>query len=158
MHVRDSSIEEIRISVITTGDLLRFRNLPANHQITALITIRHVRARARRPEWLSFGLCDATVATMDFASGLILSFTAILLVYIYGKLNDAKLGKVPPEVRALATSNFSPENIRLTAARLKESPLQIRSRLPPRTGRRYIVVGGVGGRSLPQRNVTKFSR
>lgn len=80
---------------------------------------------------------------MSVAGGSILFLTLLLLVYLYAKLNDAKLGKVPPEVKAQATSDFSPENIRLTAARLKKSPLQIASRLPPRTGRRYIVVGGV---------------
>ena len=80
---------------------------------------------------------------MDFASGLILSLTALLFVYLYGKLNDKKLTKVPPEVKAQASSDFSPESIRLTAARLKQSPLQINNLLPPRTGRRYIIVGGV---------------
>lgn len=80
---------------------------------------------------------------MGFAGGVILLFAAILLVYLYGKLNDAKLTKVPPEVRAQASTDFSPENIRLTAARLKEFPVQIGNHLPPRTGRRYIVVGGV---------------
>jgi hypothetical protein len=80
---------------------------------------------------------------MAFAGGLILSLTALLLIYLYAKLNDGKLSKVPPEIRAQATCDFSPENIRLTAARLKESPLQINSRLPPRTGRLYVVVGGV---------------
>ena len=84
---------------------------------------------------------------MEFAGGLIIFLMTLLLAHLYAKLNDAKLTKVPSEVRALATCDFSPENIRLTAARLKESPLQINSRLPPRTGRRYIVVGGVGGRS-----------
>jgi hypothetical protein len=82
---------------------------------------------------------------MSFTGGLILSLVALLFVYLYGKLNDAKLTKVPPEVRAQASSDFSPENIRLTAARLKESPFQINNHLPPRTGRRYIVVGGVSG-------------
>ena len=81
---------------------------------------------------------------MEFA-GWPMIFLATLLVYLYAKLNDAKLTKVPSEVRALATCDFSPENIRLTAARLKQSPLRIKSRLPPRTGRRYIIVGGVGG-------------
>ena len=80
---------------------------------------------------------------MGFAGGLILSLAALLLIYLYGKLNDAKLAKVPPEVRAQTSSDFSPENIRSTAARLKESPFQIKNRLPPTTGRRYIVVGGV---------------
>lgn len=84
---------------------------------------------------------------MGFAGGLIPFLTTLLLVYLYGKLNDAKLTRVPSEVKAQATGIFSPENIRSTAARLKESPLQINGRLPPRTGRRYIVVGGVGEES-----------
>jgi len=84
---------------------------------------------------------------MAFAGGLILFLTLLILVYLYAKLNDAKLGRIPPEVKAQATSDFSPENIRLTAARLKESPLQIASHLPTRTGRRYIIVGGVSERS-----------
>jgi len=80
---------------------------------------------------------------MAFPGGLILFLAFLLLIYLYGKLNDAKLSNVPPAVRAQTTCDFSPENIRLTAARLKESPLEITSHLPPRTGRRYIVVGGV---------------
>lgn len=94
---------------------------------------------------------------MGLLGGLILSLAALLLTYLYGKLNDAKLAKVPPEVRAQTTHDFSSENIRLTATRLKESPLQIDSRLPPRTGRRYIIVGGVGGTSLFRRNIIEFS-
>ena len=94
---------------------------------------------------------------MDIAGGLMLFSVALLLIYVYGKFNDTKLTKVPSQIRAQATCDFSPENIRLTAARLKESPLQISGRLPPRTGRRYVVVGGVGERSQSYRAITKFS-
>lgn len=94
---------------------------------------------------------------MGFASGLILFLTPLLLLtYLYGKLNDAKLAKVPPEVRAQATCDFSPGNIRSTAARLKESPLRITSHLPPRTGRRYVVVGGVSKGPQPRHSITNF--
>ena len=86
---------------------------------------------------------------MGFAGGLVLFLIPLLLTWLYAKLNDAKLAKVPPQARARGTDDFSPENIRSTAARLKESPLQIASHLPPRTGRRYIVVGGVSEGSLP---------
>ena len=82
---------------------------------------------------------------MGFAGVLFLPLTVLLLVYLYVKLNDAKLAKVPPGVRAQTSGDFSPDNIRSTAKRLKDSPLQISNRLPSRTGRRYIVVGGVGG-------------
>ena len=85
-----------------------------------------------------------------------LSLIPLLLFYLYVKLNDAKLSNVPHEVRARAPSDFSPENIRLTATRLKDSPLQINSRLPPRTGRRYVVVGGVSEESL-HLNVSSLS-
>ena len=80
---------------------------------------------------------------MGSSGELILCLIPVLFVYLYVKLNDAKLSKIPPEVRAQATSDFSPENIISTAARLKEFPPRINSRLPPRTGRRYVVVGGV---------------
>ena len=80
---------------------------------------------------------------MGFAGGLILFLTPLLLAFLYTKLNDAKLGKIPPELQARRTADLSPESVRLTMARLKESPIKIASRLPPRTGRRYIVVGGV---------------
>ena len=117
--------------------LLRFRNLPADSQVRYDDHMLMCTQRSHLER------CGTIVITRSFAGGLILSLTALLLVYLYGKLNDAKLTKIPPEVKAQATCNFSPENIRLTAARLKESPLRITSRLPPRTGRRYIVVGGV---------------
>lgn len=131
----NGSIGEILVSDI---DHACFQVSPANYQNAVLNTIVLMSARA---------VTGAFYVTMSFAGGLILSLTALLLIYLYGKLNDTKLAKVPPEVRAQMACDFSPENIRLTAARLKESPLQISSRLPPRTGRRYIVVGGVGKES-----------
>ncbi|KAF9791915.1 NAD-P-binding protein [Thelephora terrestris] len=81
---------------------------------------------------------------MGSTGELILFLTPVLLVYLYVKLNDVKLSNIPPEVWSQATGNFSPENILSTATRLKEFPPQINSRLPPRTGRRYIIVGGSG--------------
>ena len=95
---------------------------------------------------------------MGFAGGLIPFLTSLLLACLYAKLNDAKLGKVPPEVEAQATADFSPENICLTAARLKESPPRITNRLPPRTGRRYIVVGGVSEWCQSRHTITNTSR
>lgn len=82
---------------------------------------------------------------MGFAGLLVISLASLLLIYLYVRFNDAKLSKVPPEVMAQAQApcDFSIHNINSTATRLKESPLQINSRLPPRTDRRYIVVGGV---------------
>jgi len=94
---------------------------------------------------------------MGFAGGLILFLASLPLACLYAKLNDAKLAKVPPEVKAQATADFSPENIRLTAARLKESPLRIANHLPPRTGRRYIVVGGVSEGSQPSHAIANTS-
>lgn len=132
-----NSIDEILVSDID-HDTLCFQVLPANYQNAVLNAIVLMSARV---------VTGAFYVTMGFAGGLILSLTVLLLIYLYGKLNDTKLARVPSEVLAQTTCDFSPENIRLTAARLKESPLQISSRLPPRTGRRYIVVGGVGQES-----------
>ena len=95
---------------------------------------------------------------MGFTGPLLLFITPLLLVYLYAKLNDAKLAKVPPEVRAQAPDDFSTESILSTARRLKETPLRIDSHLPPRTGRRYIVIGGVGKVLVLLRITTNFPR
>jgi len=86
---------------------------------------------------------DAAVTTMSFSDGTKLLLMPPPFTYICGKLNNEKLTRIPPEVKVQATSDPSLENIRLTAVRLKESPLQITSRPSPRTGRCYIVVGEV---------------
>ena len=75
----------------------------------------------------------------------------VLLVYLYIRLNDAKLMKLPDEV----ASAFSPHRISardaLEAAAATSETIRSDSKtfLPPRTGRRYIVVGGVRWPSVP---------
>ena len=68
----------------------------------------------------------------------------VLLLYLYIRLNDAKLMKLPHEV----ASEFSPRRINArdaleAAARSETTTFDPKTFLPPRTGRRYIVVGGV---------------
>ena len=68
----------------------------------------------------------------------------LVLLYLYIRSNDAKLMQLPHEV----ASAFSPKRISardaLEAAAISEkTTLDSKAFLPPRTGRRYIVVGGV---------------
>ena len=82
---------------------------------------------------------------------LLFLFLALLLLYLYIHLNDAKLMKLPHEV-ALA---FSPHRISArdaleAAAKSETTSLDSKMFLPPKTGRRYIVVGGVCQPSLAQ--------
>ena len=70
----------------------------------------------------------------------------VLLLYLYVRLNDAKLMRLPHDV----ASAFSPKRINskdaLEAAAAWEkvsTSLTAKAFLPPRTGRKYIVVGGV---------------
>ncbi|KAI9511626.1 NAD-P-binding protein [Russula earlei] len=68
-----------------------------------------------------------------------------LLLYLYIRMNDAKLMQLPHEV----ASAFSPKRISAkdaleAAAISKNTILESKTFLPPRTGRRYIVVGGAG--------------
>jgi hypothetical protein len=78
---------------------------------------------------------------------IVLCLFPVLLLYLYVRLNDAKLMQLPHEV----ASAFSPKRISakdsLEAAAAWEkvtATLRTKAFLPPRTGRRYIVVGGVG--------------
>lgn len=74
---------------------------------------------------------------------------SVLILYLYVRLNDAKLMQLPHEV----ASAFSPKRLSardaLEAAAISErTTLDAKSFLPPRTGRRYIVVGGVCSASI----------
>jgi hypothetical protein len=74
-----------------------------------------------------------------------------LLLYFYIRLNDAKLMHLPRDV----ASAFSPQRINArdaleaaAAARREKPTPEPKAFLPPRTGRRYIVIGGVRIMSL----------
>ncbi|KAF9230215.1 hypothetical protein BU15DRAFT_83908 [Melanogaster broomeanus] len=66
------------------------------------------------------------------------------LIFVYGVLNDRKLHQRPSEAEALSPTRFTPQGVRAAAKALSEEPIVIDDFLPPKTGRRYIVVGGTG--------------
>lgn len=76
-----------------------------------------------------------------WAVGWILFSVALLVLYI--RSNDQRLTSIPESVLAVSPTRCTPEDVRLTAAKLQKSPISIGDQIPPKTGRRYIVVGGV---------------
>lgn len=67
-----------------------------------------------------------------------------LLCFLYVWLNDAKLTRLPPEAVALSPDRWTEEGIRKRYAELTDGPNSpLEDKLPPKTGRRYIVTGGV---------------
>ncbi|KAG6896352.1 hypothetical protein C0992_008814 [Termitomyces sp. T32_za158] len=72
-----------------------------------------------------------------------LAFLLFSLLYVW--LNDRRLIRLPEEVVALSPKRWTPEFVRDAATQLAKSPpIAINEHLPPKTGRRYIVVGGGG--------------
>lgn len=80
---------------------------------------------------------------------VILSFP---LIYLYIARNDIAILHVPPELNALGISRYTPAAAREALSELLEEEKQgkadqgdikVSSERPGRTGRRYIVVGGV---------------
>jgi hypothetical protein len=66
-----------------------------------------------------------------------------LLLGLYLHINDKRLSRIPDDALALSAKRCTPENVRSLTAELAESPISSKEQLPPKTGRRYIVVGGV---------------
>ncbi|KAJ7152589.1 3-beta hydroxysteroid dehydrogenase/isomerase family-domain-containing protein [Mycena crocata] len=72
---------------------------------------------------------------------LLLSFA---LLYLYTRLNDRRLTYIPKSALSFSPARCTPEDVQKTAARLAKSPISISDQIPPKTGRRYIVIGGAG--------------
>ncbi|KAF5383021.1 hypothetical protein D9615_005083 [Tricholomella constricta] len=68
------------------------------------------------------------------------SLVLVVLLVIYVRLNNYRLTRLPKEAAAVSPVRWTPESVRNLATQLKSPHVQ----LPPRTGRRYIVVGGAG--------------
>ena len=74
--------------------------------------------------------------------GLVLSPILLLVLYIYW--NDSRLTQIPPRVLCFSSKRHTAEDVHAEAERLAAAPpIEDTEKIPPRTGRRYIVVGGV---------------
>ena len=74
---------------------------------------------------------------------LLATFTFIGLLWLYIRVNDAKLMRLPPEAALFSPKRFTPEDARMSAKENRENPVRVESILPPPTGRKYIIIGGV---------------
>ncbi|KAJ7637165.1 NAD(P)-binding protein [Roridomyces roridus] len=81
------------------------------------------------------------MAWLSWIAGPALFFT---LLYVYTVLNDYRLTRIPQDALAFSPTRTTPEDVRKTAVKLSAAPISIADQLPPKTGRRYIVVGGAG--------------
>ncbi|PCH44858.1 NAD(P)-binding protein [Wolfiporia cocos MD-104 SS10] len=69
----------------------------------------------------------------------------VLALVLYVRHNDSKLLRIPPEAISLSPERWTDEDIDQTYKRLADAPPSLlKDRLPPKTGRRYIVTGGAG--------------
>ncbi|KAI0777240.1 NAD-P-binding protein [Trametes elegans] len=85
---------------------------------------------------------------MAFSLWLSLASLLPLLLYLYIRANDAKLTRLPPAAAASSPHRWSAQDVKqaaaVTAARASSPSLFSPEELPPKTGRRYIVIGGAG--------------
>ena len=79
-----------------------------------------------------------------FAQCIALASTPILLLVSYIYWNDRRLTRIPPPALYLSPKRTTAVDVHADAKRLATSPqIDDRESIPPKTGRRYIVVGGV---------------
>ncbi|KIP09747.1 hypothetical protein PHLGIDRAFT_86135 [Phlebiopsis gigantea 11061_1 CR5-6] len=84
-------------------------------------------------------------ALSAMSNALLYALATALLILLYIWLNDSKLTRLPPEALCISPERWAEESIRECYASLKDGPTSLLDgKLPPRTGRRYIVVGGAG--------------
>ncbi|TFK49396.1 NAD(P)-binding protein [Heliocybe sulcata] len=81
---------------------------------------------------------------MSLIAWLAVPGTLVVLLILYIKTNDRKLLKLPPDAASFNPRRITAKSILEVAGRLAEEPKSVEGHLPPKTGRRYIVVGGAG--------------
>lgn len=73
---------------------------------------------------------------------LALTILGVGLIWLY-RFNRA-LNSVPDEARKLAPRRWTPQEVRDTQERLRQTPIDFLKVIPPRLERRYVIVGGSG--------------
>ncbi|KAI5984743.1 3-beta hydroxysteroid dehydrogenase/isomerase family-domain-containing protein [Pisolithus marmoratus] len=72
------------------------------------------------------------------------STVVAILAFIYAIANDRKLCQLPPEAKVFSPRRFTAQDVLDAFRQHQEDPVRIDHLLPPKSGRRYIVVGGAG--------------
>lgn len=72
-------------------------------------------------------------------------FSSVLPVILYLLHVNRAMNHVPEEARHLSPHRWTVDEVKAAYKKAVEDPVDVRKSLPPRQGRRYIVVGGSGG-------------
>ncbi|KAI6045267.1 3-beta hydroxysteroid dehydrogenase/isomerase family-domain-containing protein [Pisolithus marmoratus] len=72
------------------------------------------------------------------------STVVAIVAFIYVILNDRKLSQLPPDAKVFSPIRYTAQGVLDAFEQHQKDPDPIDHLLPPRTGRRYIVVGGAG--------------
>ncbi|PSR78591.1 hypothetical protein PHLCEN_2v7338 [Hermanssonia centrifuga] len=76
---------------------------------------------------------------------LVSLLTPFVLCLLYVLFNDKKLVRIPPEATAISPKRWANEDVRYSYTIQSNGPTSLlEGKLPSKTGRRYIVVGGAG--------------
>ncbi|KAF9069436.1 hypothetical protein BDP27DRAFT_1293737 [Rhodocollybia butyracea] len=66
-------------------------------------------------------------------------------LYIYIHVNDKALGSIPARALEFSPKRCTPEDVFALAKKLdSQPPIELADQMPPKTGRRYIIIGGAG--------------
>ena len=68
---------------------------------------------------------------------------AVVAPLTYLKLNDSRVKSIPARVLKFSPKRLTPEDVPRLEKELAARGASIEDQLPPKTGRRYIIIGGV---------------
>lgn len=74
---------------------------------------------------------------------IVLFLTPLALFVFYVRKNDERITRIPNAALALSPTRCTPSHVKSMANHLADSPIANYDKLGSKTGRRYIIVGGV---------------
>jgi len=98
---------------------------------------------SRRGFLLRRGVAASSALNMSWLNWLYGTLATVIMLVVYIKRNDRVLSSIPPRALTFSPVRTTEKDTRADARAFKENPINVDDQLPPKTGRRYIVVGGV---------------
>lgn len=134
----------MRLASLALGEVSEVRDDSDQNQCKAevdagALKVANLVSREERQEG---NLQSSAYITMAYKYAMGGVFLLLITIYLW-HVNRGMSGS-PPDAAKLLSKRWTPDKVREAYEKTKSSPTDVSKHIPPKQGRRYIVIGGSG--------------